>query len=84
MDEVIICDDIFLCICDNLRLIKILELQLLDKHHKSLIRKYRFINTKIIFFNKKRLNYLIKNFNFTNYSIYDNITDITYFRTVFL
>lgn len=80
IDEVIVCDDVFKCICSNLtNLEQILELQLLDKHHQSLFRKHDFVNTEVNIVFPDELGYIIKHFNFVNYIIYDK-TNILKFK----
>ena len=62
MENILLIDDIFFEICSYLSLSKIVNLELLSKHHHSIIRKYHFLD-RIIKLNKNYI-YAIRHYNF--------------------
>nr|QBK89945.1 MAG: leucine-rich repeat protein [Pithovirus LCPAC101] len=76
-----IIDDMFIEVCKNLDFDNLLNLQLLSKYNKHLIRKTKWSHTNVKLKNTWNINnkvkYLATNFNFMKYTFYrcDNITD---------
>ncbi len=76
-----IVDDMFIEVCKNLDFDNLLNLQLLSKYNKHLIRKTKWFHVDVKLNNTSnindKVNYLATNFNFMKYILFlcDNITD---------
>ncbi len=81
MEKLCIVDDIFLFICDMLDLYDVLNIRLLDKHHKQIIHDFNFKN--VIYKPKysndiyNKLKYITQEFNFHKFD-FGNCINLSY------
>lgn len=61
--------DIFILICNEIKINKLPKLELISKHHNNIIKKYEWINNTLLIVNELILQYILQNYNFRNLQI---------------
>lgn len=65
--------DLFILICNEIKIHKLPKLELISAYHKNIIQNYEWTNTTLLVKNELFLQHILKNYNFRNLQIIFNV-----------